>query len=1076
MPLEINYDKIQEFIYSANRLRNDHVLEDVLRHNLSSWMPQMFPQCPWWLTAHVSGTERRVNYSSLSGANRGFVDSLVGKTVIEYEKNLTVVSVFNSGYGQVQDYCAALLNDNVNSDDIMGVLSDTVEWYAYRISNITAPERGRLFGRDNIELTEIEHISLDRADSIDCERFVQFIIQYIGREGSRTLNAATLAGDMGFNSLFCRDHISKIALIIEKAFNENEKYANLIKTLWGNFVSYVGGNSVGNHFDLKSYINEFYIITLAKYLCVNILEQKSVISDKEHSLEIMDGTYFKAKGYANLVEYDYFGWINSTPYAESLIPVAEKIQRDLAAYDFLNVVSEDLFGPLVAQLAQREQRILLGQEYTPQWLAQKIVQNVMKSLSPSDYPRFLDMCCGSGVFIVETLKQTIDKHLISVKSCTQNEIDLLQQAVMGFDIDPLAVMLSKVNWVLIMKDFVIYSKSELVIPVFHADSLFMITPVSKNITRDFDKSFIELVFGNKKILLPGFLLSPQNGGLFDHIIRNSYSIAMERAIANKPPLEKQYISEFISITLHNVENTIDSTNIEVLQTFCFELINTLEQMQRDGQNGIWAFVLENSYRPALVAGRFNGIVSNPPWLAMSKLADNPYKYELEKRATHYKIKPKGSSHLHTELSTIFLLQSVEYYLCENAMFGCIIPDSVLNGAHHDLFRRKQYNKAQPNVNLNVKEIWEVDSFTFKNKAVVLFGDNKANGTLDLPIDGGAISSCAFEKQQYHMLYQGKRSAWSTNCGGKSVETVEKRMPFLQGADIMPRTLVFYNCTKQPNGKWSILSIPRQNHSLSYMVADAKKHKNFNLSALNIDDCFLYRCLTSNHLAPFYVSTGADAVLPIQKDDDSNWTVISKADMLLKGTTVYEAFKSILNEGDFTVEEYLQKLNYRNKLNPQQFTNKGWLVVVGAGGSSVCAGYINLASLPVEKLIVDQTLYWYVAQSEEEAIYITGLLNSEILDLLISEFQPEGLQGKRHVHKLPYAITPVYDGNNFIHNNVVNKTKALLNDWNKIQNQDAIENLISTSTLTVRRRKIRVQLQKLPTYAEYEKACKELYGM
>ena len=80
--------------------------------------------------------------------------------------------------------------------------------------------------------------------------------------------------------------------------------------------------------------------------------------------------------------------------------------------------------------------------------------------------------------------------------------------------------------------------------------------------------------------------------------------------------------------------------------FCKKLLRALEKLQRAGRNGIWAFVLRNSFRPALVAGRFNGVVTNPPWLALSKIASNPYQDALKAKAEAYGIKAPGSSHLH----------------------------------------------------------------------------------------------------------------------------------------------------------------------------------------------------------------------------------------------------------------------------------------------------------------------------------------------------------------------------------------------------------------------------------------------
>lgn len=227
----IRYDKVKEFTSSANRLISNNVLEDVLRHNLSSWMPQMFPNNPWWISVHISGSETLVNYATITGSNRGFVDSLVGKTVIEYEKNLSNNTIFNTGYNQVKDYCSALLNQGVNQQDIIGVLSDTIRWFAYKISRIDNLPTGQLYGKDNIDLEEIDHIHLREGNDIEINKFVRFILRYIGREGSRPLNAFTLTGDMGFESQFCHKHIQEIASVVQSAFETNKVYAELIKNI-----------------------------------------------------------------------------------------------------------------------------------------------------------------------------------------------------------------------------------------------------------------------------------------------------------------------------------------------------------------------------------------------------------------------------------------------------------------------------------------------------------------------------------------------------------------------------------------------------------------------------------------------------------------------------------------------------------------------------------------------------------------------------------------------------------------------------------------------------------------------------
>lgn len=133
----------------------------------------------------------------------------------------------------------------------------------------------------------------------------------------------------------------------------------------------------------------------------------------------------------------------------------------------------------MAQLATRAQRLLAGQEWTPAWLAAKVVNEAINKLPLNQQPRFIDMCCGSGTIVVETVK-AVQQRLLAAGSKPGEPAALssLATAITAFDIDPLAVMLAKVGWVLACKDWLIPGH-EALIPVYHADSLFANTPVTK---------------------------------------------------------------------------------------------------------------------------------------------------------------------------------------------------------------------------------------------------------------------------------------------------------------------------------------------------------------------------------------------------------------------------------------------------------------------------------------------------------------------------------------------------------------------------------------------------------------------
>src|SRR5690606_14153570 len=145
-------------------------------------------------------------------------------------------------------------------------------------------------------------------------------------------------------------------------------------------------------------------------------------------------------------------------------------------------------------------------------------------------------------------------------------------------------------------------------------------------------------------------------------------------------------------------------------TFMQEYYGAIFRLHSQGKNGIWNFLLLNSFRPALVENSFNGLVSNPPWLTLSRIADNPYKNFLQNLAHNLTIHPSGSAYLNIELATIFLLSSINRYLKDNASLGCILPGTVLSGDHHHPFRNKEYDVAK--IEFKISRIWDLDKIIF----------------------------------------------------------------------------------------------------------------------------------------------------------------------------------------------------------------------------------------------------------------------------------------------------------------------------------------------------------------------------
>src|SRR5690606_8150275 len=124
--------------------------------------------------------------------------------------------------------------------------------------------------------------------------------------------------------------------------------------------------------------------------------------------------------------------------------------------------------------------------WTPAWLANQLVGNVLKKLPAGTDPQLIDMCCGSGAMIVEAVRRAKLRIQATSELTSAQKIQKLTQAITGFDIDPLAVMLSKITWVLAARDLIDIDggSTPISIPVYHADSLFAITPLSQSVEDD----------------------------------------------------------------------------------------------------------------------------------------------------------------------------------------------------------------------------------------------------------------------------------------------------------------------------------------------------------------------------------------------------------------------------------------------------------------------------------------------------------------------------------------------------------------------------------------------------------------
>ncbi len=136
----------------------------------------------------------------------------------------------------------------------------------------------------------------------------------------------------------------------------------------------------------------------------------------------------------------------------------------------------DIFKPLYQNLFPRPLRHQLGEYYTPDWLAQHVLDRVGYTGDPAE--RLLDPACGSGTFLVMALRRLrknyecriMDDELRHAPNNHHSLFYIHNFPVVGFDLNPLAVLTARANYLLAVADLLPEGR-RVEIPVYLRNSI-----------------------------------------------------------------------------------------------------------------------------------------------------------------------------------------------------------------------------------------------------------------------------------------------------------------------------------------------------------------------------------------------------------------------------------------------------------------------------------------------------------------------------------------------------------------------------------------------------------------------------
>jgi len=396
----------------------------------------------------------------------------------------------------------------------------------------------------------------------------------------------------------------------------------------------------------------------------------------KHELErLEDGGIFHALGLTNLLEGDFFSWYLQAWSSEVEDALRLTLSR-LAEYNPATIeedpfAARDLLKKLYHYLLPRELRHDLGEYYTPDWLAERVLTQLNEPLyvipkrdrQPARlFPtkRLLDPACGSGTFLILAIR-AIKEHCARQGLAEADTLDYILGSVVGIDLNPLAVMSARVNYLLAIADLVQYRRRPIVIPVHLADSIK--TPTEGKTL--FEQGLpLDTVVG--RFLIPT-------------------AIDSREAITRLTDLLDEYISARFSTDAF-AERACKDLGIasgSLDEAILRQLYEMLLELECKGLNGIWARVLKNAFMPLFI-GEFDYVAGNPPWVNWESLPDG-YRQEIAYLWQEYglfvhsgmdTILGKGKK----DISTLMAYVAMDRYLKANGKLAFVITQSVFKTA------------------------------------------------------------------------------------------------------------------------------------------------------------------------------------------------------------------------------------------------------------------------------------------------------------------------------------------------------------------------------------------------------------
>jgi methylase of polypeptide subunit release factors len=426
-----------------------------------------------------------------------------------------------------------------------------------------------------------------------------------------------------------------------------------------------------------------YYATFIKLLAVQVvqyyampklgtdLRQASTLGKEElraYLGRIEQGGIFKELGISNFIEGDFFGWYLDA-WDDQIYQSLKALMYTLSCYSLVTLdvdpdTTRDLLKKLYQELMPRQLRHNLGEYYTPDWLAERLL-NMLEAGNYEGNPdkRVLDPACGSGTFLVIAIKK-IREYAAQQELPESQVLEKILANVVGFDLNPLAVISARTNYLLALGNLLQHRKGEIRIPVYICDSI--LTPQEGGDL--FGKGVLRFNTSVGPFSLPAGIIRAQYMDALSNFLEEAVGLKLDHTqfvqrLCATLPLDEKKDEKDVAIIWAQYERLVD--------------------LEKQGINGIWARIIKNAFAP-LFAGEFDYVAGNPPWVNWESLPEQ-YRRQTKPLWEHYGLFPHGGMDTilgkgKKDISMIMTYVAMDKYLKKGGQLGFVITQSVFKTA------------------------------------------------------------------------------------------------------------------------------------------------------------------------------------------------------------------------------------------------------------------------------------------------------------------------------------------------------------------------------------------------------------